>query len=73
MTMAFQLKRPDDMPLTGRIMRERKGVYVCIISFKQSKRHYGDELVFAANVKAVQTHMQRMYPTLTFGKARKRK
>ena len=60
------VRKPDDMPLVGRIMREKKGVYICIISFKQSRRHYGDEYIYAPNIKAVKLHLVRMYPTLTF-------
>jgi hypothetical protein len=72
MNMAFQLKRPDDMPLKGKIVRERKGVYVCMITFVQSRRWYGDEIVYARNTKEVKAHLARLYPTLTFG-VRKRK
>ena len=60
-------KRADDMPLVGRVIREKKGQYVVMISFAQSKRHYHDELVFAPNAKAVMASMLRMYPTITFG------
>ena len=75
MLMSFRnlraTKRADDMPLVGRIMRDRKGVYTCIISYKLTKRHYHDELVFAVNVKAVRAHLLRMYPTITFGTEKK--
>ena len=62
------LKRAEDMPLVGRVMRQRKGVYVCIINFKASRRHYGDEMVYAPNIKAVKEHLVRVYPSLTFPK-----
>lgn len=72
MHMGFRIpratKRANDMPLHGRVMRERKGVYVCIISFTQTKRHYGDEIVYATSVKQVKAHLNKMYPTLAFGK-----
>jgi hypothetical protein len=71
--MAFQLKRPDDMPLKGKIIRERKGVYVCMITFVQSRRHYHDEIVYARNTKEVKAHLARLYPTLTFGTKRSKK
>ena len=60
--------RANDMPLTARIVREKKGQYVVIVSFKQSARHLTDELVYANNIKQVQAHILRMYPTIKFGK-----
>ena len=64
----MHFKRPDDMPLAGRVMREKKGQYVVIISFAKSKRHYSDETVFAANIKAVKAHVAKMYPTIQWRK-----
>lgn len=68
---AYRVCRGDDMPLTGRIVREKKGVYVVTINFTKSRRHYGDEIVHAASVKHVKKHMAIIYPTLTFGKEKK--
>ena len=73
MNMAYFTKRPDDMPLRGRIIRERKGVYVCMITFVQSRRHYHDEIVYAKDQKAVKAHLARLYPTLTYGTKRSKK
>jgi hypothetical protein len=72
MNMAFRTKTPDDMPLRGRIVLERKGVYVCMITFAQSRRHLADEIVYAKNQKQVKAHLARLYPTLTFGKTRRK-
>lgn len=70
--MANFRAKPDDMPLIGRIIREKKGIYVCVILFAKSRRHYADEYVYAKDQKQVKAHLQRLYPTLTFG-TRKRK
>lgn len=66
--LGFGRKRPDDLPLIGRIVRERKGVYVVTINFAKSRRHYGDEIVHASSVKQVKAHMAILYPTLKFGR-----
>jgi hypothetical protein len=31
MNMMLRTKRPDDIPLVGRVMRERKGVYGVVL------------------------------------------
>lgn len=61
-------KRPDDMPLTGRLVRERKGMYVCMITFTKSKRAYTDEIVYAKDVKQARAYIKRQFPTLKWKK-----
>ena len=65
---AYATKRPDDLPLVARILREKRGQYIAIISFAQSKRHYHDELVYADTIKEVKAHIRKLYPTLKFKK-----
>jgi hypothetical protein len=61
------LRRPDDMPLYGRITRIRKGRYEIIIKFVASKRILHHEQLHLPNKKAVQQFYLREFPTLTWG------
>ena len=65
---AYATKRSNDLPLTARILREKKGQYICVISFAKTKRHYHDELVYADTIKEVKAHIRKLYPTLKFKK-----
>jgi hypothetical protein len=61
------LRRPDDMPLYGRITRIHKGRYEVIIKFVASKRILHHEQLHLPNKKAVQQFYLREFPTLTWG------
>ena len=68
--MLMSFKRPIDLPMEARVMREARGKYVVMITFKQSKRHYSDEYVFAKNIKDVKAHVLKLYPTMQWRKSR---
>ena len=62
------IKRADDMPMFGKVMRVKKHVYQVVIKFVKSHRVYHAENVCAANPKLVKQFFEREYPTLTWGK-----
>ena len=62
------IKRGDDMPMFGKVMRVKKHVYQVVIKFVKSHRVYHAENVHAANPKLVKQFFEREYPTLTWGK-----
>jgi len=43
---------PLELPMHAKVTRESKGVYVCRLSFKFSKRHYEDYTITAPNKRA---------------------
>jgi hypothetical protein len=67
---ANRRKTPDDMPLTGLLVRERKGMYVCLITFATSRRLYVDEIVYAGTVKEAKAYIARRFPTIKWRKKR---
>lgn len=62
------IKRADDMPMFGKVLRVKKHVYQVVIKFVKSHRIYHAENVHAANPKLVKQFFEREYPTLTWGK-----
>jgi hypothetical protein len=51
---------PLELPMTAKVTRESKGVYVCKLSFKFSKRHYDNVLIRAPNKRvAIQLVRER--------------
>ena len=51
--------------MVGRLTRVSKGKYVVRLKFKQSRRHYGDEIIHAADKRAALKLAKRMYPSAT--------
>jgi hypothetical protein len=66
-----KIVRGDDMPMTGKVMRVKKGRYEVVIKFTKSRRIYHVEQIAAPNPHAVKQFFMREYPTLTFGKPKK--
>jgi hypothetical protein len=62
------IRRADDMPLYGVVLRVRKGLYQVIIKFVKSHRVLHVEQIGAPNVASVKLFFRREYPTLTWGK-----
>jgi hypothetical protein len=62
------IRRGDDMPLYGTVLRVKKGLYQVVIKFVASKRVLHVEQVQASNPKLVKLFFAREYPTLTWGK-----
>ena len=56
---------PDCLPMVGRLTRVSKGKYVVRLKFKQSRRHYGDEIIHAADKRTALKLAKRMYPSAT--------
>jgi hypothetical protein len=66
MNPAYLKKRGDDLPLFGKIIREKPGQYCVLIYFLASRRHYADEEIFARNARQVKAHVAKLYPTLVW-------
>lgn len=62
------IKRAEDMPLYGKVMRVRKGLYEVVIKFVKSHRTLHVERIGAPNVTAVKLFFRLEYPTMVWGK-----
>jgi hypothetical protein len=62
------IKRAEDMPLYGKVMRVRKGLYEVVIKFVKSHRTLHVERIGAPNVTAVKLFFRLEYPTIVWGK-----
>jgi hypothetical protein len=61
------MRRPDDMPLYGKVTRVGKARYEVVIKFVASKRVLHHEQLHLPNKEAVQRFYEREFPTLTWG------
>ena len=61
-------KRPDLLPMTAHILREKKHRYVVVIKFTKSKRVYEATTVHAPNQKAVKAQILREFPHMKWSK-----
>jgi hypothetical protein len=61
-------KRAELLPMTARILREKKHRYVVVIKFTQSKRVYEVTLVHALNIKTVKAQILREFPHMKWSK-----
>lgn len=61
-------KRPEYLPMTGKILRKKKGVYVAVIKFMQSKRIYATEEVRAPTQKRVKELLRYEHPHIHWSK-----
>lgn len=62
------IKRADDMPMIGSVLRKKRGVYVCVLKFMKSKRVYMTEEVCAPNQKRVKELMRYEHPHIKWSK-----
>ena len=62
------IKRAEDMPLYGKVMRVRKGLYEVVIKFVKSHRTLHVERIGAPDIATVKLFFRREYPTLTWGR-----
>lgn len=67
------IRRGDDMPLYGKVMRVRKGLYEVVIKFVKSHRTLHVEQIGAPDTATVKLFFRREYPTLTWGKPKQPK
>lgn len=61
------IRRADDMPLYGLIMRVAKGKYQVTIKAKASKRVVDIDIILLPSRPAVKALYARFYPTMTWG------
>ena len=64
----YATKRPEFLPMVAMVTRESKGQYIVTIKFTKSKRLYGEEMVFAPNIKLVKAHIVKLYPGIKWSK-----
>ena len=64
------VRRPDDMPMTATVERQRKGVYLVTLKFTKSGRIYDELWMHVATVKAARAGALKLYPTLKWSKKR---
>ena len=64
-------KPAPHLPMTARILRESKGVYIVVVKFKASKRIYETTAVHAPNEKTVKAQIKREFPAIKFVKPAK--
>lgn len=61
-------KTSEYLPMTGKILRKKKGVYVVVIKFVKSKRIYATEEVRAPNQKRVKELLRFEHPHIHWSK-----
>ena len=62
------IKRAEDMPLYGKVMRVRKGLYEVVIKFVKSHRTLHVEQIGAPSVTMAKLFFRLEYPTMVWGK-----
>jgi hypothetical protein len=68
MRATMNARKPDVMPMTAYILREKKHRYIVVIKFIASKRIYETAIVHAPNQKAVKAQIMREFPHMKWGK-----
>ena len=60
------MPKAENLPMTTRILRVKKGVYLIVIKFTQSKRIYWRDELKAASVKEVKERIKVEFPKMKF-------
>jgi hypothetical protein len=61
MNMAYRTFKPDDLPMLARVRKRGKGLYQVELTFKQSHRLYGVEIVRAKDIRTARKVARTLY------------